>query len=593
MNQVVIVGIDFGSSGSGFSYGFKDSDEIIHGEIYGANVDNKVPTEIILKEEINTEYNSKEKKNIKKYKTIAFGADCQQYIIEKGLEGVHYFKDIKMNLYSQNYFITAKNSEKSFEIKIVIQKVLEELKKKAIKQINQQRPNIKESDIKWVVTVPAIWQVYEKNLMMEACIGANLIKEDMDKSLFFALEPEAASYYCLKDKSIDKEFLKIGNCYIICDLGGGTGDIVTHVIGENKNLKEIYPASGGDYGSNEIDKLLFSEIIKEIFGVKDFNEYKEEYMRLNENEEDESSLFIDWIELERKLKNFKEQATLEKIKNDDKFPIQLDLFKEIKDTDIENLINKYNNKCDNKLKLTVRLKKKWIVEFPYYIIYNYIKKQAKKITEIINKIIEISEKKINSMILVGGYCSNEILYHLLNENLKNKIILLKPSKPCLAIMEGAVYFGLNPNKIIQRKAKYTIGMSVDVKYNEKIHLGATTYIEEGIKYAHGCFSKFIEINQDLKLNEEIYNDYLTINPRYCKMKFYKTLKKDPIFVNEDKVYFIGECDLDAGKDYPKGERNIIVTMKFGGTFINVIGKHLKSGNQIKTKLNFEDKDYNI
>ena len=51
--------------------------------------------------------------------------------------------------------------------------------------------------------------------------------------------------------------------------------------------------------------------------------------------------------------------------------------------------------------------------------------------------------------------------------------------------------------------------------------------------------------------------------------------------------------MDAGKDYPKGERNIIVTMKFGGTFINVIGKHLKSGNQIKAKLSFEDKDFNI
>ena len=39
----VVVGIDFGSSGSGYAYAFNDNkDEIIHGMINGANVDNKV-----------------------------------------------------------------------------------------------------------------------------------------------------------------------------------------------------------------------------------------------------------------------------------------------------------------------------------------------------------------------------------------------------------------------------------------------------------------------------------------------------------------------------------------------------------------------
>ena len=44
----VVVGIDFGSSGSGFAYSYMDKNKIIHGQIYGASVDYKVPTEIIL-----------------------------------------------------------------------------------------------------------------------------------------------------------------------------------------------------------------------------------------------------------------------------------------------------------------------------------------------------------------------------------------------------------------------------------------------------------------------------------------------------------------------------------------------------------------
>ena len=68
----VVVGIDFGSSGSGFAYVFKDNeDEIIHGTIYGANIDNRVPTEIILDDKNNT---------------IRFGVECREYMNKKGLK---------------------------------------------------------------------------------------------------------------------------------------------------------------------------------------------------------------------------------------------------------------------------------------------------------------------------------------------------------------------------------------------------------------------------------------------------------------------------------------------------------------------------
>jgi hypothetical protein len=41
-NYEVVVGIDFGSSASGFAYSFMNEDDINHGDIIGANVNNKV-----------------------------------------------------------------------------------------------------------------------------------------------------------------------------------------------------------------------------------------------------------------------------------------------------------------------------------------------------------------------------------------------------------------------------------------------------------------------------------------------------------------------------------------------------------------------
>ena len=40
----VVVGIDFGSSGTGFAYSFFNPNDVVVGQIPGASVNNKVPT---------------------------------------------------------------------------------------------------------------------------------------------------------------------------------------------------------------------------------------------------------------------------------------------------------------------------------------------------------------------------------------------------------------------------------------------------------------------------------------------------------------------------------------------------------------------
>ena len=490
----VVVGIDFGSSGSGFAYAFKDNeDEIIHGMIQGANVDNKVPTEIILDD---NNY------------TLTFGRECIEFLKTKGTKAGHYFKEIKMNLYGKKTEIQAKNSDKILPLALVIQRVLEKLKDLAIAEIKKNCP-IAQNNIKYVVTVPAIWEDFQKNIMMEACINAGLIKEEDDKSLFFALEPEAASYYCLKNKSIDQNLMKEGNYYIVCDLGGGTGDIVTHLIGVNKNVNEICPPNGGKFGSNEINKIFFEDIVFKIFDCKDYNTFYKKYKEINNNVEDEGTLFNDWYELEREVMDFKEGTNLKNIRENDYYPINFGLFQDIfnSNTDINVLVDKYNQNCDNnELKLIIKSTRKWVIGIPFKIIYNYIEKQVISICEIINNILEY-DKGINSIILVGGYCSNEVLISEIKNQLSNEIsYFLQPSKPCLSIMEGAVLFGLNPNKIVQRKARYTIGTDTDKIWNEKLHSknGKKYYCEiDNLWHCKDCFSIFIRINENIQIGQEI------------------------------------------------------------------------------------------
>ena len=581
----VVIGIDFGSSGTGYAYSYFDKNKIILGQIYGASVDYKVPTEIILDDD--------------NY-ILQFGVDCITFLKEKGLNTGHYFKGIKMELYENKSTIIAKNSGKELPLKLVIQKVLEKIKELAVNEISKNRPYLKQQTekIKWVVTVPAIWDEHQKSIMMESCIGAGLVNENTDKSLFFALEPEAASLYCSINKEIDREYFKEGDYYIVCDLGGGTGDIVAHLVGSNNNLNEISFSCGGNYGSNEIDKYIFKDIILKLFGCQDFNSFYLKYKKRNNDnngnieDNDMRVLLKDWSELEREIKDIKEGITNEKIQNKAKYPINFSIFQDIFDEDIEinDLVEEFNsNIYDDNLKLTVKkTKKKWLVEFPYEIVYNYMKTQANSICKIIND-INIKEE-IKTIIFVGGYCSNEILLKLIKNDLTKITTYLQPSNPSLAIMEGAVLFGIQPSSINVRKAKYTIGTENAIPWNDKLHSkkGEKFFIEElNNWYCKNCFSKYIEVDQSLKYGEEIFHNSLSSYNKTI-INFYKTKSKNPIFTFEKGITKIGRCQINIDKEYKTfKDREIKTTMKFGGTFIDVTAIHLKSGKSVKTTLTFD------
>ena len=426
----VVVGIDFGFSGSGYAYSFMNKNKIYHSEIEGMDIDKKVPTEIILDD---------------KNEILQFGAKCKEYLKDKGLNAGHYFKGIKMHLYQKQTIIKSYNSNKKLPLKIVIEKVLEKLKNLCIEQIKKSYISIEESLIKWVVIVPPIWGDFEKGIMMESCQNIGLIGDKDNESLFFILEPEAAALYCSRNSAEIKDFLKVGKYYIICDLGEETGNIIVHLFGNNSFLEEISPSCGGAYGANEIDKKFFRQIIKELFGFENFNQLSQKYKEL-EIKEDLNEIYDDWLNLERDIKCFKEYCTWEKINNNERYPISCIIFEDFFEdiSTLDELVQKYNDKLlDDNLKISIRSKRKWILEFPYKIMNNLIKEHSEEICFEIKKVRSYSKLDLNTIIFVGRYCSNELIISKIKENLGKKYVYIQPSNPSLAIMEGAVLFGLN------------------------------------------------------------------------------------------------------------------------------------------------------
>ena len=102
-NEKVVVGIDFGTSGIGYAFDFSGctTQSIILSDLPGQKSDHKVPSEIILDNYME--------------EVLAFGAQCKDYIMTHKKNEYEYFKNIKMNLYKNNYTIKSTNGK---EIKV-------------------------------------------------------------------------------------------------------------------------------------------------------------------------------------------------------------------------------------------------------------------------------------------------------------------------------------------------------------------------------------------------------------------------------------------------------------------------------------------
>ena len=506
----VVVGIDFGTSGIGYAYSFSNKiDKIIVSNF----LDNKIPSEIILDNDLRD--------------ILSFGDMCKHYIKTHDKDTYQYFKNIKMNLYNKIYTIKSTNGKEAF-IEDIISKILKKISENAFLQIkNSLGETLQKKDIKWIVTIPAIWEEKSKQIMINASINAGLIDNNTDKSLFLALEPEVAGiyYYTISQEilSFKSSHIKEGKPYIICDIGVGTVDICTHrkinINNINSELIEEYPPIGGDYGGQKINEEFIKRLIVEIFG-------EEKVKKLQTNSTDE-----DWVDFEKDIEELKKSCFSNEPCN---LTLDCQLFAD--DLSIKSLdeyISEYDKNV-HKYKYKIQKKKNWKLTFSSQVFIDITKELSQKI---FSKIEEIYNNIGTGYILMTGAGSkNSLISNYLYDFAKEKnmkIEITNPPQPEISIIKGAVLFGFQSNIIRKRKSKYSIGIETDKSWDVKFEgKGKKIYNEAKKKYlCCNLFSKFITINQYIQFDEVIKHTYSVINQN-TKFKFFKTKKDNCIFTNE-------------------------------------------------------------
>jgi hypothetical protein len=115
--------------------------------------------------------------------------------------------------------------------------------------------NFNPDDLRYALTVPAMWSTQAKTTMREAAKLAGIINEDdHPHRLMLIGEPEAAALYA--EKASGGRSIKPGMTALVCDAGGGTVDLTVfekHLNGDIQSLREITRGCGESLGSAMLD----------------------------------------------------------------------------------------------------------------------------------------------------------------------------------------------------------------------------------------------------------------------------------------------------------------------------------------------------
>ncbi|CAB4434687.1 unnamed protein product [Rhizophagus irregularis] len=401
----VVVGIDFGTTYSGFAYRFTDFAGEIHTNKDWEGYVGKYKTNTVLEYDDNF-------KNVVKWGRPAFikgttnEADDTNEPKSVGL--------FKLHLGSLGKLQDHLKPKIPVEFKKAIIDYLREMGK-LIKKTVESVEGIKfHENVLLVLSVPAEYSKKELAIMRECASEADLIKEENSEYLQFTTEPEAAAIYCMKNCL---ESYEIGTTFMIVDCGGGTVDLTTRkLVGENQ-LGEITERAGDYCGSSFIDEA-FLKYIGSIVGNSTIDKLRDKKSK----------------SLQRMVDHFCRKAKFPFTGEDTDFQYDLDVL------DVIKVLKKFVN--DEAKELLE--KNGWSIEIEFEEIKSMFDPIVEKIIQMIGTQLDNCRDECSIIFLVGGFGQSKYLKNRIEEKFKDRVKSIVVSKePVAAVVRGATLFGLS------------------------------------------------------------------------------------------------------------------------------------------------------
>lgn len=470
----------------------------------------------------------------------------------------YFFWQFKMTLHQEEEIrgdakIKEENG-KEMESLTVFKFSIQYLKEHLMNVVRNSSPDVRNTDVRWVITVPAIWKDSAKKFMRQAANQAGIEPDQIE----IALEPESASLYCrsmkscrVKQDSASLTNFPKGTRYMVLDCGGGTVDVTVHeMVGQN-TLRELHAATGGDWGGTKVNKAFWN-FISQLAGPEAFHRFstdsKGDYLNL--------------------LADFEVKKRMTKPDSSDVVTIRIPA----------SLFNILNEKQNNFAK----------VEGNVSLIGDKLRIKAHQfraffdvaITEILNHVEELVEAvpgPLQVMLLVGGFADSPILQKAIKDQFSGRMTVIIPIDASLCVMKGAVLYGFNPSSVATRVCRYTYGVATSMTFRPGEHPPERKSGSGSQAFCDDIFDKHVEIGQEIPTDKAFgKREYypITNDDKLLHVSLYRSNKKDPEFVDERGCQRVGtaEIKVDTSIGRTSRERQVMVGIIFGSSDIKVRAK---------------------
>ena len=579
-NYRIAIAIDFGTARSGYAYQFfedKDAKDPIFrnkwpdtNEFYP-----KTPTEILFRPDGAVEAWGHTAR--KRFTQLREEASEKGYILIDNFKTLlHDGKDRDQD----GPFIMREG--KKFSVMKLIAEFLKLVKEVALKDIAETLGGeglLDENEIRWCLTVPAVWREDSKQIMSRAAQLAGLIGEGTQEAerLLLVLEPEAAAVHCQQVMMRQNQAaLESGKTIMIVDAGGGTVDITVHEVRLGEGLDELVPCGGGLHGSKYVDRN-FREFLARKLCAEAIDEFEAqwpvEYAKLMSETWENIKCAYDatpnWrssIEMPRRLEKILETS----------FPEVIDQLANVQGGDNTVICLTHDD-----------------MEAIFKAIVDQL------IGKVRNQFTALEDRRCDILFLVGGFAESPVLKQRIQDELGDRVErVIIPDRPGAAVLQGAASFGVNPGVVIARRSTLTYGKGCMSPFengkdpeDKRIPKEIVSKIfqqEEDCDYCNNRFDIFVAAGDRIPSDAIVKRSYqIPPNETELTVTFLSTANSKARYVDEEGVTEIAQVDLRLPFEATsRSAKRIEIEMQFGQSQIIAYAIDPISGNRERCEFRF-------
>ena len=400
------------------------------------------------------------------------------------------------------------------------------------------------------------------------------------KQLIIALEPECAALFIRSQEDKHGAFKSLN--YGVVDCGGGTIDIAYHGIEHREDGKsvvnELAPPSGGPYGGIRVDEA-FEALLEPVFG----NKLQEPFF-----EQMKSKHPIAWLNFRKQLDERK--TVLDKKKDDDVvwFDITMqfsractritgkDAFSLLTDSPVEGITLSANDQMQVRADLIKAL----------------YRPSVDAICKCLNEdLAKRSLSKVSALYMVGSFSKSNYLLESVRQRTHSSVPpdhIINPPDSSVAIVKGAVMYGINPNIVQERVAARSYGFRIAVPFDSAKHPKSKAVFHNRVKMCEDVYDEFLICgHRVLNSGEPFTKRYFPVEPDQRKMRIKVYSAPHTVKYVDDRgskhmaSIVVDMPDLTGGVD-----REVFVQIEFDGPEIHVVARDENTGKCYDATLDF-------